>query len=144
MLWECDWEIFKRSVFEILILKDVKISMWLDVATLLDAISRVLKQTQITIFNFALWSSRVIINLLFARHLTTRSNIQFKRRRTKKSMTILNNDEKFQQAQKTQILMKKNLTSLNTKSIEKSSSKTKRLTSILMSKSLWAQNDLII
>ena len=45
MLWECDWEIFKKSVFEILTLANVKISMWLDVATLLDAISRVLKQT---------------------------------------------------------------------------------------------------
>ena len=70
MLWECDWKIFKESVFENLILENVKTSMWLDVATLLDATSRVLKQTQIIVFNFAFWSFRVIINLLFARHFT--------------------------------------------------------------------------
>ena len=45
MLWKCDWKIFKKSVFEILTLENVKTSMWLDVATLLDVISRVLKQT---------------------------------------------------------------------------------------------------
>ena len=70
MLWECDWEIFKESVFEILILENVRISMWLDVTTLLDATSRVLKQTQIFVFNSTFWSSRVVINLLLARHLT--------------------------------------------------------------------------
>ena len=43
MLWECDWENFKENVFEILTLENVKISMWLDVTTLLDVISRVFK-----------------------------------------------------------------------------------------------------
>ena len=70
MLWECDWEIFKKSVFEVLIFANVKILMWLEVASILDATSRVFKQTQIFVFSFALWSSRVVINLLFARHLT--------------------------------------------------------------------------
>ena len=43
MLWECDWNFFKESVFEILTLENVTTSMWLNVATLLDFISRVLK-----------------------------------------------------------------------------------------------------